>query len=170
MFLLMACSASRQVSESNSALDAMMENLDFKIEMNSMQPQVTQALSQIANSGLMPPGNTVSRIDLTGAGHFIAIMGDSIKSDLPYYGERQMGGGYNSDTGIKFDGTPDEFEITKKETDNSYQLDFSIDNASETYFVNTKIFPNLSSITDIRSSHRNRVRFTGTIIKPNEKE
>lgn len=170
LVLIMACSTSRKTIQNNPELDAMMQNREFKIEMNSMQPQVTQALSQIANSGLIQPGNTINRIDLTGSSHNITVIGDSITSDLPYFGERQMGGGYNSDTGIEFDGVPSEFEITKNEKDNSYNLDFTIDSSSETYFVNTKVFTNLSSVTDIRSTHRNWVRFMGTAVKPNQEE
>ena len=170
MFFLVACSTSKKTIQNNPTLDAMMQNREFKIEMISMQPLVTTALNQIANSGLMQPGNTINRIDLSGGGYHITVMGDSIKSDLPYFGERQMGGGYNSDTGIEFNGMPKEFEISENEKGHSYSLDFTIDSSSETYFVNTKIFANLSSITDIRSTHRNRVRFTGTAVSANQKE
>ncbi|MFH6603909.1 DUF4251 domain-containing protein [Maribacter algicola] len=164
MFLLAACGASRTVSESNPKLDSMIQNLGFKIEMNSMQPLPTRALNQIANSGLIQPGNTINRIDLTSANHFVRMQRDSVSSNLPYFGERQMGGGYNNKTGIEFDGVPREIEVTKNERDNSYDVNFTINESSETFFVRLKLFPNLSVWADIWSSHRNRIRYSGNVV------
>lgn len=160
--LFFSCGASKQVKEPNAKLDQMMEESVFEVNIRSAEPQLTQAMAQVANSGILAPGNSMSRIDVTGSGYFIKMKGDSVSADLPYYGERQMGGGYNSDAGIKFDGVPKNLEIVKNDIKQSYLLKFSVDANAEDYFVAVVVGNNLTSTIDIRSSHRNRIRYTGT--------
>ncbi len=166
--LLLGCGATNKVKEPNAALDDMMNQRAFRISVVSAEPMVTQALSQVANSGLIPPGNSMSRIDVTGSGYFIKVHGDSVSAQLPYFGERQMGGGYGSDTGINFDGLTKNLEITKDETKQSYLIRFSIDSSAEVYFVSTTIGNNATSTTAITSSQRNRIRYSGKVKKPLE--
>ncbi|WP_171037038.1 DUF4251 domain-containing protein [Maribacter algarum] len=161
--IFLGCGTSKKVVEPNMKLDQMMVEKAFEIKVKSAEPMITQALGQVANSGILPPGNTIARIDVTGSGYFIKVQGDSVSADLPYFGERQMGGGYNSDSGIKFNGLAKDMEVTKDETKQRYTLNFTIDSSSENYFVLIEIGTNLSSTTSIRSSHRNRIRFIGDV-------
>ena len=163
--LAIGCKSGQKTVVSNSSLDAMIARQAFKIEVNAAEPMVTTALAQIANSGLMRPGNTMSRIDVTGEGYFIKMDGDSISVYLPYYGERQMGGGYGSDAGIKFDGTARDIEINKDESKNSYEITFGANDATESYLFTIDISNKLSSTTRVRSSHRNRIRYEGKVAK-----
>ena len=160
---IIACGASQKRMEPNAKLDKLMEQKAFSIAIRSAEPLVTQALSQIANSGMLPPGNSISRIDVTGSGYYIKVQGDSVSANLPYFGERQMGGGYNSNAGIEFDGMAKNLEIIKDETKQSYTVKFSIDSSAEDFFVNVAVGNNLTSTTAIRSSHRNRIRYSGTV-------
>lgn len=164
--LLMACGASKEIKEPNLVLDQMMNERSFKIDMRTAEPQLTQAMSQIANSGLLPPVNSMTRIDVTGSGYFIEVQGDSVSANLPYYGERQMGGGYNSDSGIAFNGVTDDLVIKKNKGKSSYTASFSITGNSERYFVTTVIGSSLYTTTSIQSSERNRIRYSGEIRKP----
>lgn len=161
--LFVACGSTNKVAVANSTLDDMMEQESFKIAVRAVEPQVTAALAQIAGSGLLQPGNTVSRIDVTGAGYFIKLDGQNVSANLPYYGERQMGGGYGSDDGIKFNTTAKDLLITKNEEKHSYVVTFSVDNSSESYFFTIDVGSSLSSTARVRSSHRNRIRFTGSV-------
>ena len=161
--VIFGCGASQKVKEPNAELDRMMEQKAFEISIRSAEPQLTQAMGQIANSGIMQPGNTIGRIDVAGSGYFIKIDGDSVSADLPYYGERQMGGGYNSDSGIKFDGIGKNLEITKDDLKQSYTLGFSIASNSENYIVRIEVGNNMTSTSNIRSSHRNRIRYSGDV-------
>ncbi len=161
--IFLGCGASQKVKEPNAKLDQMIVEKSFKIKVKAVEPMVTQALGQVANSGVLPPGNTVGRIDVTGEGYFIKVMGDSVSANLPYFGERQMGGGYDSDSGIKFDGLAKNMEVTKDETKQSYILNFSISANPENYIVTVAAGNNLTSTTSIRSSHRNRIRYVGEL-------
>lgn len=163
VLFLLACGSSQKIKESNTALDEMMSQKAFKIKVRTAEPLVTQAMGQIATSGMIPPGNSVGRIDVAGSGYFIEVNGDSVSANLPYFGERQMGGGYDSDPGIKFEGIAKNLSITKDETKQSYKVTFDIASSIENYLVTIGAGTNLTSSTSIRSSHRNRIRYSGTV-------
>ncbi len=158
-----ACGSTNQVVEANTELDSMMQRESFQIDVKAAEPQVTTAIAQIGSSGMMRPGNTISRIDVTGEGYFVKLDGENVSANLPYYGERQMGGGYGSDTGITFDTTVKDLQLTKNEETHSYVVTFSVDNTSESYFFTIDVGASLNSTTRVRSSHRNRIRYTGVV-------
>lgn len=163
-FLAFGCSSTKKVLVDNPELDEMMGQEAFEIVVKAAEPQVTMALAQIGNSSLMRPGNTISRIDVTGGGYFIKLNGEKVSANLPYFGERQMGGGYGSDAGIIFDDIPARnLTIVKDEEKNSYVTTFSVDNSSENYFFTVDTGSTLNTTVRVRSSHRNRIRFTGTV-------
>lgn len=160
--VLLGCSSTKS-TVANPALDEMVQQQSFAIKVKAMEPQVTNALAQIGNSGLMRPGNTITRFDVTGEGYFVKVHGEQVEANLPYFGERQMGGGYGSDTGIKFKATSRDLSFEKNEEHNSYVATFSVDNSSESYFFTIDLGNSMGSTVRVRSSHRNRIRYTGTV-------
>lgn len=126
----------------------------------------------INNSGLLPPGSNVSRIDLTGNSNYLKIDGDSISAYLPFYGERQLGGGYSNRTvGIEIDGEYRDLKVTKGKKD-SKEIRFSAkdkNSTNENYNVYIQVFSNKTSNITINSSHRTRIRYSGKMT-PLEKE
>ena len=161
--LFFGCTSTKKMVAANSALDSMMEQEAFQIEVKAAEPQVTTTLAQLGSSGVLRPGSTISRIDVTGEGYFIKLDGENVSANLPYFGERQMGGGYGSDAGIKFNGTARELTIVKDEEKHSYVATFSVDNSSEIYLFTIDLGASLNSTVRVRSSHRNRIRFTGKV-------
>ena len=161
-FVLLGCSSSKQVEVANPELDAMMAQQRIEFNATSMRPVATNAMSQVVQSGLVPPGSTLGRIDLLGSSNFLQIAGDSVSANLAYFGERQIGGGYNSTTGIKFNGVPDAIEIVKDARKNNYAIKFRIREKMENFTVFIQIGPSLSGTIDITSSHRTRIAYTAT--------
>lgn len=161
--MLFGCGSSKQPVVTNAALDAMMEQETFQIMVTSAEPQVTSAMAKVASSGMMGAGNTVSRIDLTGQGYFIKLEGEKVSANLPYYGERQMGGGIGSDAGITFDTTASDVKITKDEEKKSYDVTFNVRNSSESFSFTIAISAGLSSSTSVTSSQRNLIRYSGKV-------
>jgi len=159
--LFFGCSSTGKIPVNNDALDDRMSERMITISISAVEPMMTQAMSQIAASGLLQPGNNISRIDVAGQGYFIKIKGDSVSARLPYYGERQMGGGYNADAGIVFEGLTKNLEINKSAKNNSYTIAFSIRDASEQFKVTTLIGTSWNTSTAIQSSNRNRIRYLG---------
>lgn len=166
--LVLGCSSTQKVVLVNAEIDQMMAQKAFEITITSAEPMLTQAMVQVANSGILAPGNTVSRIDLGGDGYFITVKGDSVSANLPYYGERQMGGGYGSENGIVFDGITQDLRIEKDAVKQNYELNFSIAAGSESLFIHILVGNKGTSSTTVRSSQRNRIRYAGGIKKLKE--
>ncbi|MFS4491836.1 DUF4251 domain-containing protein [Maribacter sp. 2308TA10-17] len=162
--LLICCGASKSVQEANPDLDQMIATKDLEFRAKFAHPMVTQSMSQVASSGMLPPGSNIGQIDVSSSANFLKIHGDSVSANLSYFGERQMGGGYNNKPGIVFQGIPKDMKIVKDEKSNAYDLRFSIGDKSETFQITTQINPNLSSTISVASSHRTRIRYTGTIL------
>lgn len=79
-----ASSKSHATPEELAALDKMLSNKQFKIEAKWAQPMASQGLNSIANAGLLPPGSTASRIDVSGSSGYLRMVGDSVKANLPF--------------------------------------------------------------------------------------
>ena len=171
-FLMIGCKSTQKIVLPNAKLDALIEKRAFRMEVNAVQPQITTALAQLNNSQLVRPGNTLSNINVRGEGYFIQMDGDSVSANLPYYGERQMGGGYGSDGRIEFKETAKDLTIEKAENKNSYQVAFGVSNSEEYLRFMITIENNFSSSVQVSSSHRNRIRFTGKVekLEPSEQQ
>jgi len=163
ILLFLGCGASQKIYKTNAALDQMMTEKKFEIKAGTALPMVTLALSQVALSGLIPPGSNINRIDLSGSNSYLKIWGDSVSANLPYYGERRLGGGYNNVSGIEFNGKPETIEIIKDDVKQNYTIKFSIRNQTESFIVNATTNTNLTSTIYITSSHRTRIRYMGVI-------
>ena len=159
--LVIGCSSSKKAMVTNPVLDTMMEQQKMEFIATSAHPTVTNAISQIAQSGLLAPGSTVGRIDLGGNSNFLKIDGDSVTANLAYYGERRLGGGYNSNSGIEFKGGAEDLEIVKDDVKNSYRLSFRVREQVETFNVTITLSSKLIGTLDIIGSHRTRIAYSG---------
>ncbi|AKA36380.1 DUF4251 domain-containing protein [Flagellimonas lutaonensis] len=148
--------------EQLAELENLVENKKIFFEAEWAMPLTTNSLNQISNAGLLPPGSTANQINLIGNNNFLKIDGDSVSAYLPYYGERQMGGVYNqSNAGIKFEGVPTDFEISKDDKKNTYSIKFDVNDRSEAFQVNMTLFPNMTASVNINSNERFSIRYQG---------
>lgn len=166
-FLLVAgCGTSKKIVEPSSmsrAVDKMVTNQQFIFKAEWARPMATQAMNSIMTSGLMPPGNSVSQINIMGSGYFFTMEGDSVSANLPYFGERQMGGGYGSDSGIKFQGVPRDLKIEKDEEKLRHSITFNISKQTETYRCRLDLTRNQTGTLLINSSQRFTIRYEGKV-------
>ena len=167
--LFFGCSSASRMSLQSGEREKfanLIKSRNFEIEVNWALPTTTVSLQSVYNA-LLPIGSNAGRINLVGFSSFLRMQGDTISADLPYYGERQMGGDYNSrDSGIKFETVPDDLEMEYNEAKNRYEISFSADQRTEDYSVNMIVLPNLSSYININSSQRFSIRYEGKIIEP----
>lgn len=161
--VLLGCSSSKTAISDSHAIHGLLASKQIEFTATSANPTVTQSLNSIANSGLLPPGSNISRIDLTGNNNYLKIFGDSVSANLPYYGERQFGGGYGSATGIEFNGLPDNYTQEFNSNKQKYTISFQISDTSDQYTVYMDIFPNRSSNVSVNMANRNAIQFSGTI-------
>ena len=169
---LTGCKSTEKTRVPNPKLDLLIKNQAFRIAVDAVQPQLTMALAQLNNSQLVRPGNTLSNINVGGEGYFIKMEGDSVAANLPYYGERQMGGGYGSPVGIVFKEIARDLKIEKTANTNAYQVSFGVPSAEEFYRFMITLENNLDCTAHVTSSHRNRIRFTGKVeeLESNEQQ
>jgi hypothetical protein len=172
--IFISCGSSdlKNTREMNKILEEMMENRAFQIALSRAQPQVTFAMQQLSNAGLFPQGSTAGNIDISSTSNYLKMENDSVKAELPFYGERQFGGGYNNSEGIAFEGVPNDLQIEKGKKD-AYDIHFNIkdkNSSAENYQVYIKLFPNLTSIITVNSNQRYSIQYRGKINKiSNEK-
>ena len=172
--LLMACSESKKITAptpKSIALDALVNNNAYEIISDQAMPTVTAGLAAVSNSGILGVGNTASNINLVGNSNYLRVEGDTISGDLPYFGERQMGGGYTSDAGIKFKGIPEKYSHTKDETTKRHEIKFQISGEqTENFMIYIILFPNWTSTIQVNSNQRNSIRYNGVVVALEEKE
>lgn len=161
----MTSKTSQAATPKSIALDKLVTEKNFRITSDWASPTANSSLNAIANSGLLGAGNTAGNINLMGNTNFLKIKGDSIQADLPYYGERQMGGSYSSnDSGIKFNAIPTTFKSTKNENTLVHTISFQISgDTNEHYNITLSLSPNWTTEIMVSSSQRTSIRFRGTI-------
>lgn len=165
--MLISCGSSSTISDgkvNSQKLDELVASKRFEILSDRAMPIATASLNSISNAGLLPPGSSAGQISLIGNPNYLKVLGDSVAVYLPYYGERQMGGGYNNDgPGIKFEGVPQHMEITKDDEKQRYDVRFNMRDDSEMFNVNVTLFPNLNSMINVSSSQRFSIRYSGSV-------
>lgn len=161
-----ACASSKNnaTPEEIAALDQMISNKQFEIKANWAQPMATQSLNSIANAGLLPPGSTASRIDISGTGGYFRMVGDSVMADLPFFGERRMGGYYNQNkTGIRFEGIPKDLSFSSNKKGDGQTMRFTISEESEGFQVIAQLYPNGTARLTVASTHRTNMWYQGNL-------
>lgn len=165
-FLIASCSSSKQVysDKEMESLHTLVKSRSFEIRSNWTYPLPSNSLNSIANAGLFPPGNNANQISLIGNTNFLRIKGDSIKAQLPYYGERQISSNYGgTDTGILLDGLVKDLTLDFNENKNRYELRFQANQDIENYQIAINIFANKQASININSTHRTNIAYRGDI-------
>jgi hypothetical protein len=164
---IVSCGSSNvYTAQEKASLEKLVTDRNFEIELQWARPLVTNSLNQLGNSGLFRPEDDISQINLQGSQNTFKFENDTVSANLPYYGERQMGGGYNSDGGgIDFETTPKELTLTKDDDKDYYLMEFNVrdKDSNENYDVSLTLYPSLNAIIDIWSSQRNTIQYNGTL-------
>ena len=162
--LLLSCKSANQYSDAQiKNLETLIESKHYTIESDWARPQVTYAMQQVLNSGILQPGSAPNAISLIGNANFLTISGDSIKAYLPYFGERQMNVGYGGrDGAIELDGLLEDYTFEPKKN-NSYLITFNANSKIEAYNISIAVFPNMKSEIRVNSSSRFPISYTGKV-------
>lgn len=148
-----------------AALDGAISQGRFRIEATWARPMASQGLNSIADAGLLPPGSTLGRIDIGGSGGYLEMVGDSAIADLPYFGERHMGGRYRPEgDGIKFADIPNGYSLGPLKKGDGYTMEFTIGDPQENYRVLAQIHASRYVSFSIASSHRSTIWYQGRLV------
>jgi hypothetical protein len=167
LVIITSCNSSKKTSftaEQKEQLHQLVADKNFEINSDWAYPLPSTALSSIANSGLIAPGNTANQISLIGNTNSLIIKGDSIKAQLPYYGERRIVTNYNStNIGIELNGLLKDLETDFDEQKKRYTLRFKANQDTENYDFRVIIFPNMRADINVNSTHRNNISYSGNV-------
>ncbi|MDO6472146.1 DUF4251 domain-containing protein [Maribacter sp. 1_MG-2023] len=161
--VLLGCKSSKTAIDDTHPIHSLVASKNIEFIAKSASPTVTRGVNAAANRGLLPPGSNVSRIDLNGTSNYLKIFGDSVSANLPFYGERQFGGGYGSATGVEFNGVADNYKQDFNNDKQKYSISFQVSDKSDSYSILMEIFPNNSSSVSVNMSNRSRIQYNGTI-------
>ncbi|MDX6745935.1 DUF4251 domain-containing protein [Polaribacter sp. PL03] len=162
LVIFMSCATTKKAlttSEINSLKEKIDSNL-IEATFNWAQPL---ALNNNVRGleALLPPGSSSGNINLMGNSNFFRINKDSIHIDLPYYGQQQLSRGYNSDGGIKFEGSADSVEKVFNSKKAAYILKYVLKAKDESYNVVLTLYASNKSNLSVSSSHRTNISYRG---------
>ena len=140
-------------------LERIVTERNFNIEAQWAEPLPDNSLNNLANAGLLPPGSTASRINLIGNANYLNMRGDSVKTQLPYWGERQTVQAYGRTEGISFSGLAEDIRSSKNEKQQYYDLDFNLRNKSEILQCTLRFYAGKRVLITVQSNQRNQIRY-----------
>ena len=159
--ILSGCAAIDYSTE-NETISKLIHKQQWEITNDWAFPLTTTSTNIMYNAGLIPPGSTGNRINLIGNANYVKKVGDSISVYLPFFGDRQLGGGYNTgNSAIAFDGIPKNIKtlVTRKSELEKYRIEFK--KGTESFRGIIIIYNNGSTEITIYGSHRSSMRYTG---------
>ncbi|PQJ78352.1 DUF4251 domain-containing protein [Polaribacter porphyrae] len=162
IMVTVSCSSSKNFlsEEQIVELEKIIKSNSIEVNFEWANPLSTSSL--IVMNNLLPPGNTSSNISLLGNPNYLKIDKDSIKINLPYFGEQRIVNNYGStNTGIKYNGEIVSKKIVFNQKKKAYQLKFSFNNKQEGYNAHLTLFQNKKANININSTHRTMITYYG---------
>jgi hypothetical protein len=143
---------------------------EIKAERKLEQQKQTEAMMNakefvFIGKTAMPQGGR--SVNLTTNSNYVKFHPDRIESDMPFYGRAYSGG----DTGMEFDGKPEEYTITKAKK--NYQIEAVVKGEHDTYKILLSVGFEGSASLSIISNNRSSISYSGDISapeKPKEKQ
>jgi len=103
-------------------------------------------------------------VNLTTNQNYVKYQPDLIDSYMPFFGKAYSGIGYGADTGLKFQGKPEEFKVEK--TKKAFQIDAVVKGTTDNFKLSLSVgFEGSASLT-ITSNSRSTISYQGEISAP----
>lgn len=168
--LLLSCNINKPITAGEQLafqnLKEMVSAKNFEIVAHTAKPMMNNALTQVLNANLLPPGNTPSHINIIGTSNSLKIKGDSIQANLPFYGEQFSGVNPGSmPRGISFNDIPENYKVTENVSKRSIEISFKIkdnERTNERYDITVTLFSGKGSTINIWPTTRSYIQFIGT--------
>jgi len=89
---------------------------------------------------------------------------DTIVSYMPFYGNAYREVGFGGETGLKFEGKPEDFTVVKGEK--SYNVNAVVRGQNDTYQISLSVGFKGSAMLSISSNNRSNISYNGDISAP----
>jgi hypothetical protein len=107
-------------------------------------------------------------VDLTTNQNYVKFQPDLIDSYMPYFGKAYSSIGYGGDSGLKFKGKPEEFNVVKKKK--SFQIDAVVKGENDNFRLSLSVSSEGSASLSITSNNRSTISYQGEISAPEKSE
>lgn len=104
---------------------------------------------------------SANRVDNPG---YLKMDGDQVDMQLKYFGSRAVSTSYGTAEGLRVVGTATNLKESRNEQGNSYDLNFSVANKSETLECNLRVFSGMRAVLNVNSNLRSSIRYDGVIL------
>lgn len=132
---------------------------NFIITADTANPTALMNTRGLEN--LLPSGSNLGHISLVNTQNNFTIKNDSIFLDMPFYGERRFGGGYGTESGLQFEGIPENVESSFNKKKNTYEFEYLLNTKTESLQISLTLFTNKTSRFTVNSSHRSTITYSG---------
>jgi hypothetical protein len=103
-------------------------------------------------------------VNLSTSEYTVMFQPELIISYLPFYGKAYSGIGYGGDNGLKFEGKPDEYTVTKSKK--NYQVKAVVKGENDTFSLSLSVSFGGSASLTVNSNNRSTISFNGDISAP----
>jgi hypothetical protein len=110
----------------------------------------------------MPTG--YKSVNLTTSTNYVKFHPEQIESYMPYYGRAYSGVGYGSDSGLKFEGNPEEYTVTKGKK--NFLISAIVKGERDTFRLTLSVSFSGSATLTINSNNRSSISYSGEISVP----
>jgi len=100
-------------------------------------------------------------VNLSTTTNFIKFNPEWIESDMPYYGRAYSGVGYGGDTGLKFEGKPIEYSVSR--TKKNFEIKAEVKGTNDMYQLFLTVSFEGSASLSVNSSNRSGISYHGEI-------
>ncbi|MDZ7612739.1 MAG: DUF4251 domain-containing protein [Flavobacteriaceae bacterium] len=118
----------------------------------------------------MPQGSRT--VDLISYQAYLKFQPDFIESTLPYFGRAFSGVGYGNDSGLNFEGKPENY-TTEQGKKNVTIIRAKVKGENDSFNLQLSVTPSGYATLNVLSNNRNSITYTGIIKaveKPEEKK
>ena len=100
-------------------------------------------------------------VDLTTNSNYVKFSPDHIESYMPFFGKAYSGIGYSGDQGLKFEGKPGIFTISKGKK--NYLVEAEVKGPNDLYRLSLSVYYDGSASLSITSNNRGFISYSGDI-------
>jgi hypothetical protein len=103
-------------------------------------------------------------VDLTTRPNYVRFHPEMIESSMPYFGKAYTSVGYGGDQGLKFEGKPEKYTVTRGKKD--YQISAEIKGNSDYFRLSLSSGFDGEAVLTIISNNRSTISYNGSISVP----
>ena len=135
---------------------------DKKLEKQQQLEALLNSKTFVFNANTAIPQGS-KPVNLT-AIYYVKFSPDAIESYMPFYGNAYNGAGIGGDTGMKFEGKPEDFTVAKGKK--NYIVNALVAGQNDTYQISLSVGFKGSATLSIGSNNRSNISYNGEITAP----